>query len=275
MESPNPPGPSTELRVGTFNIRCATSRDGPNAWEHRLEIFTQTVRRFDPDIVAFQEVLPVQQDDLNAAMPDFGSVATHRDDGCRLGEAASIFYRGSRFECAESGTFWLSESPEAIGSLGWGAACVRICTWVRLRDRLANRMVRVFNTHFDHVSESARLNSAKLVGERIARGGDAEPTILAGDFNATEDGGVYATLLRTAAGAGVKLADSYRAAHPMVNPDELSCHDYTGATAGLRIDWLFHGGALRCQTAEIDRTRSPGGKYPSDHYPVWAVLQYA
>jgi len=32
------------------------------------------------------------------------------------------------------GTFWLSETPEKVGSKGWDAALPRIMTWVKLKD---------------------------------------------------------------------------------------------------------------------------------------------
>lgn len=264
-----------DLRVGTFNIRNSGAKDGENAWPKRRGLVIETVRKADPDIVGFQEVLADQQADLVAGLADYGSVATFRDDGKTQGEAASVFYRKARFDLIESGNFWLSETPEVVGSFGWDAACTRICTWARLKDRINGRIVLAANTHFDHVSDVARVNSSKLIGERLGKLANGAAVVLTGDFNAIETEPAYAVLFDAAKSGGLLLTDTYRIIHPTIEPNEASVHWFKNETEGLRIDWIFCSSQLIAIDSSIDRSTSADGRLPSDHFPIWATLRYA
>lgn len=267
--------PASEIRVGTFNIRNSGADDGENGWPHRRTLLVDTIRRADPDLIGLQEVLPDQQANLAQDLASYGTVAVFRDDGKSKGEAASIFYRKARFELIESGTFWLSQTPEVAGSFGWDAACTRICTWAKLRDRQTKQTLLAANTHFDHVGDVARANSAKLIVERLAALSAGDAIVLTGDFNAIETGPVYTALLDAAREQGLSLADTYRAVHPAIGPDEASYHGFKDVTKGLRIDWIFVTPQLVTINSEIDHFKNATGHYPSDHCPVWATLKWA
>ena len=79
-----------------------------------------------------------------------------RDDGAEAGEYAPLFYRRDRFNVQEQGYFWLSETPDVVGSFGWDADCVRIATWAKLYDRTQNHTLLFLNTHFDHRGMTAQ-----------------------------------------------------------------------------------------------------------------------
>jgi endonuclease/exonuclease/phosphatase family metal-dependent hydrolase len=267
--------PVTELKVGTFNIRNSGANDGDDAWPHRRPLLVDTIRRADPDLVGLQEVLPDQQANLVEDLSDYATVAVFRDDGKTKGEASSIFYRKARFDLIDSGTFWLSQTPEVAGSFGWDAACTRICTWAKLKDRRNGQILLAANTHFDHVGVKARANSAKLIAERLRTFSDGGAVLLTGDFNAIETGPVYPALLEAAKSQGLTFVDTYRAVHPQVSMDEASYHGFKDETKGLRIDWIFVSPQLVTESSEIDHSKSKAGRFPSDHYPIWATLRYA
>ncbi len=257
-------GTMSPVRVMSFNIRNSGARDGANDWRHRKETFVAAVRDFAPDLLGTQEVLADQFDDLKAAFPEFATVGVARDDGARAGEWSANLYRTARFVRIDGGDFWLSETPEKVGSKSWDAACVRICTWVRLRDVASGAPVLFANTHFDHQSAKARVESAKLLRERLPRLADGAPVILAGDFNCTEDDEPYRTLV-----AG--MADSFREVYPERKPEEASFHGFTGKLTGSRIDWILHTPQLKATAAEIVRPTEP--RMPSDHFAVTAIIE--
>src|SRR5690242_9704734 len=107
------------FRVMSFNIRNTNAPDGPNHWVHRKGLWAKTVRAFDPDLLGVQEVWVDQYDDLLEILLDYSRVGVAREDGARAGEWALILYRPARFELLDSGNFWLSETPERVGSRGW------------------------------------------------------------------------------------------------------------------------------------------------------------
>jgi endonuclease/exonuclease/phosphatase family metal-dependent hydrolase len=261
----------------TFNIRINVAHDGENDWPHRRDLWVSTVRAFDPDLLGLQEVGPGQGEEIRKALADYEMFGGSRD-GARPGEASSLLFRKSRFECVRDGVFWLSETPESPASKGWDAAFPRVVTWAELRDRSAGAKDAhffYFNTHWDHKGEQARLQSAQLMRRRIEQiAGDA-PVIVKGDFCCSDDSKAYQFLVNpTGVDAGKpRLIDSYREFHPQHEATDFTFHGFTGTnTKPSRIDWILHTPEFKAARCEIDRTNAQG-RYPSDHFPVIAVLK--
>lgn len=261
------------LRVMSFNVRYGSAPDGANVWANRRALLLQTIRAFDPDLLGAQEALAFQCEELRDAMAGHAFVGVGRDDGKDKGEFSPVYYRASRFQQTAAGHFWLSETPEVPGSKSWDSAFPRMATWVRLRDRRDNSRELIFvNTHWDHAGPVARLRAAQIIRERIkSLAGPDVAVVVTGDLNCTEDDEPHAVLI----GRGddsLTLTDSYRAAHPDRHTDEATFHGFKGTIAGSRIDFVFHTSQYKTVEAEIDRVRE-GEVYPSDHYPVTAVLR--
>jgi endonuclease/exonuclease/phosphatase family metal-dependent hydrolase len=264
----------TSLRVMSFNIRNSNARDGTNSWKERQDYFFHVIEQFSPSLIGFQEVLADQHEAILKQMKDYSFVGVARDDGKRKGEWSLVGFRTERFQQLGAGDFWLSEHPEEIGSRSWDAALTRICSWVRLRDKLAGRELLYANTHFDHKGPIAREHSARLLATKLTGLAKGAPIVLTGDFNATEDSKAYAAIA-TPNGKGLAwLLDAYREVHPLRKPDEASFNGFKPVVNGSRIDFIFHSAELKATSATIERQRSPEGKFASDHYPVTAVLEF-
>jgi len=157
----------------TFNIRLDTPADGDNAWPYRKEMAASMVRFHRADVAGLQEVLHHQVTQLDSLLQDYARIGTGRDDGARNGEYSPIFYNKEKLECLQNGQFWLSENPGTPG-IGWDAACPRIVTWGKFRNRHNRKTFYHFNTHFDHVGQTARRESARLIKRKIQEiAGDA------------------------------------------------------------------------------------------------------
>jgi endonuclease/exonuclease/phosphatase family metal-dependent hydrolase len=180
----------------------------------------------------------------------------------------------------ESGTFWLSDTPETPGSITWGNACTRICTWARFIEKKSRLAFYAFNLHLDHVSQPSREKSVVLLARRIAGRKQPDPFIVTGDFNAGEDNPVIlylkgkATLDKDNAGPApnpILLVDTFRVLHPD-DKEVGTFNDLQGKRSGPKIDYIFAPGDLEVLQAEILRTQY-GGRWPSDHFPVTATLR--
>ncbi|MCB9914038.1 MAG: endonuclease/exonuclease/phosphatase family protein [Planctomycetes bacterium] len=251
-----------DLRVVTFNIRYGTANDGLDRWELRSGKVVATLRAQDPDLVGLQEALPFQAAFLAAELPELEAYGPSRMGPGTDDEACTVLWRRARFEALERGTFWLSETPDAVASRGWDAALPRVCTWVRLRDRATDVVFVLANAHLDHRGAEARRRSAELVAERLA----GERVLLVGDFNAGEASAPLSAL--HAAG----FVDTFRALHP----DEADVGTFTGfgeAPGAEKIDHVLVRGAADVLAAGIDRTRF-GARWPSDHLPVTATVRW-
>ena len=264
--------PATPLRVMSFNIRNSGAKDGKNGWPHRRATFFKVIRDFDPDLLGLQEVLADQHDAAVADLPGYTVSGVARDDGNRKGEWALVAFRTARFDLVGHGDFWLSDTPDKP-SLGWDAACVRICSWVRLRDKVSGGDLIFADTHWDHVGVVARRNAAALIKRKLPALSAGSPVVLVGDLNSTEEDDWLPALLHADHPGEAQLTDSFREVHPHRSPDEASFHGFHGGTSGERIDYVLHGPEFRATAADIVRTAGPDGRFPSDHYAVTAVLE--
>lgn len=258
-----------QLKAMTFNIRYGTANDGENRWQNRNHLVIQVLRDHKADVVGLQEALAFQLKQVTEECPEYGVIGVGRDDGKTKGEYSAILYRTDRFTVDASGTFWLSDTPEAVASTSWGNSITRICTWARLIDRESGQALYIYNTHYDHRSQPAREQSSRLIARRIRQRTHTDPVLLMGDFNAGETNTAITSLLDGEEDPG--LVHTYRAVHP----DEKTVgtfNGFTGESNGEMIDHIFATKDIEVVAAEIDRTNDDG-QYPSDHYPVWVQVR--
>lgn len=250
------------IRAMTFNIRLDIASDGANAWPHRRELVAATIRHEAPDLLGTQEVIVHQKEYLKAQFPGYTFVGVGRDDGAEGGEFSPLAWRNDRFEMLETGTFWLSPTPDRP-SKGWDAALPRIATWALLRDRHTGRTIRALNTHFDHVGTEARANAARMIAEWAAEGDT--PAIVMGDFNVPTGSEPY-QVLATTAQSGLADARAISRTPPYGPPGTFTGFDIMAAP-DAPIDHIFVTEDFAVDDYAVV-TQHWGGRLPSDHYPV-------
>lgn len=269
-------GSAMEVMVMSYNVRYDTTQDGANSWTHRRDLMIDQLREASPGTLGLQEALRSQIDDLRAALPHYGEAGIGRDGG-EAGEYSCILYDTRQFDLRDSGTFWLSETPDRP-SRDWESACPRVCTWALLADKKTGETFYHFNTHLDHESAQARLNGIRLILQRIAARGSAAPFVLTGDLNASETDPVLAYVLGAeAAPAGARppleVVDTFRILHPDAT-ETGTFNGFVGDRSGGKIDYVLTSPVVGVIEAGIDHSM-PGGRCISDHFPVYARLQFA
>lgn len=267
------------LRILSYNIRYNNPRDGINAWPHRQARVAALLQRYQPDLIGLQEVRHEQLKSLTTALPAYGWLGVGRDDGAEAGEYAPIFYRHDRLTLTESGHFWLSATPATVGSFGWDADCVRIATWATFRDRVTNQQLLHLNTHFDHRGMVAQVESAALLHRFLAHHAAALPAVITGDFNCTPASATYQALTQPPQPADNAMHDAMAVSTtPHEGPIATFTTDFTDPLQE-KIDYVFlyHGlqatPALRV-TRHAILTDQEEGRYPSDHLPVLAEVDW-
>lgn len=269
----------TDLAVMSFNIRNGRANDGANHWDRRKPLVYGVIREHSPDLVGIQEAFRFQLDEIAENLPEYDEIGEGRGGGTE-DEYSAILYRADRFTVDQSGTFWLSETPEVV-SRHWNHFHYRICTWARLIDKPTGKAFYIFNTHFDHRSQLARINSAKLIATRIAEREHKDPVILTGDFNAGEDNDAVRYLTGAPDGLPdsgayplptIALQDTFRVIHPDATVVGTGNGGYTGKRDGAKIDYIFITSGIETLEASIDQ-EPRDGRYPSDHYPVTARIR--
>ncbi len=259
------------LRVMTFNIRYNNPGDGINAWPNRKAWVAKLIRFHDADVVGVQEALHGMLVDLDTLLPEYSRVGVGRTDGKNAGEFSAILYKRSRVEMLENQTFWLSTNPEAVGVKAWDAALERVATWGRFRDLASGCTYLHLNTHFDHVGEQARQESAKLIRRRLGAIAGTLPVIVTGDLNASPNSAAYATFTSgTVDGGLAPLVDGYVSSREGNYGPTTSSNGFK-EIGGNRIDYVMVSPGITVLKHGIltDRWEQ---RFPSDHLPVIASL---
>ena len=254
------------LKVMTFNIRYGTADDGIDKWDNRKELLYETIKEQAPDLLGMQEALRFQITAIREALPGYGEIGVGRDDGKEAGEYSVILYSTKRFTVDTSGTFWFSDTPNIPGSTSWGNDITRICTWAKLHDKITNKTFYMFNMHLDHISQNSREKSAELLIKRIKALDNKFPIVITGDLNSGEDNPAVITIKD----AGYR--DTFR---DIVKTKENTgtFHGFKGTTDGDKIDYIFVSDDFKTLNAEIIH-KNNNGRYPSDHFPVTAKIEY-
>ena len=262
---------SDSLRVMSFNLRTSTIFDLFNTWGLRKALLVDTIHAYRPDLLGTQECRAQQARYLREKLPGYRFVGVGRNDGEDSGEMMGVFYRKRAFTEVARGHFWLSRTPEEAGSKSWDTLFPRMVTWVKLRPRDRRQAFYFFNTHFSAFGDEARRASARLLRRRIARRAGEAPVIVTGDFNADAGSRPHAVL--TDRSAPPALKDTFRAVHADGFVDAGTLHGFDGRANDQRIDWILSSADFTPRHAGIDRSHDDG-RYPSDHFPVTAVLDW-
>ena len=263
-------GPSLaqELRVMSFNVRYPNEQDGANYWDHRRDIAVRVVLSRDPDIFGTQELFRRQGDELARELPEYKWFGRSRR-GNDTDEHMGVFYKPGVLELIEEGDFWLSETPEKAGSISWDMSLPRMVTWGLFRWRSGGGRFYFLNTHFPHRREdaAARVRCAEVIVKFLATLPAEIPVVMTGDFN--DPAGEKAHRLLTG-----QMRDAWDVSPGRSGPVG-TFHGFSGEPrAAQRIDWILHRGPWRALLAETV-TYAEDGRYPSDHFPVFAVFRLA
>lgn len=266
-----PTVPPDTLKIVTWNMRLDTPSDGINAWPNRKNLFIEVLKSGKPSVFGLQEALFNQVQDVEKAFPQFARVGGGREDGKTKGEFSAIFFDTTLYTSSASGTFWLSQTPSVPGSMGWDAACTRVVTWTQLVVKQSGKRFFVFNTHFDHMGQVARRNSALLLLRAVDSLAGAAPAFITGDFNAEPGSEPYSIL--TDKRNPSHLLNAFHLAEFADTPFYTYTGFKVGGIRGETIDYIFLNQKQKVLTYFVN-TYNTGGYYPSDHLPVKAVVVF-
>lgn len=246
------------ITVITQNIRYCDDPDG-NEITRRAKRFNQLVQTYTPDIMCIQEVTNTWSKLLDGIFSSTYTMVGEFDGGpdSTQGNKVAILFRTERFELIDSGTFWLSDTPQEVSKYE-GSKTKRICTWTLLKEVEIGKTFLVCNTHLDTNSDEVRLAQYQVIYQQLGEKFSQYPTIFTGDFNSTPDGEVYAQLTKT-------FQDPHISALTKSHLGDGTSHGY-GKVTGRRIDYCFYNEKFVAEDYRV-LTEDFGG-YVSDHYGV-------
>ena len=260
-----------QIKVMSYNIRLDVASDGENRWDARKDKVAGLMNYYEADFIGGQEVQHHQLQYLLTQLTKYNYIGVGRDDGKEAGEYSCIFYNKEKFTVMQQATFWLSQTPDSV-SFGWNAAYRRVCTYGLFQSKKTKQMLWVFNTHFDHIGDTARLESAKLIREQIENitAHKIYPVVIMGDFNSKPDEAPAIYMAKYFSNARsiseekpYGPVDTWNAFAFNQKPD--GCIDYVFVGAGVYSELMVKKFATITDSNDM--------KYPSDHFPILATLE--
>ncbi len=272
-----------KLTVMSCNLDQA---EGSNASKRKM-IYNNIIDVL-PDLLGVQEETPAWQDYLEdklesegyARVGEFRATQGHHAYYA-FREASSIYYNVDRFTLKDSGTFWLSDTPDVEGSVatGWDGAALfpRVCTWVVVQDKRSGEEMAFFNSHFSYEAEKIRNESAKLILSKIEEKGI--PAFFSGDLNfaSNEETDTYEVIT-------AKMEDSRTVAKATENGNTFHNYGYgpgqsygSGTTDTVPIDYIFATkGDFTATSFDIleQQFGLAASEYYSDHFSIVATYEY-
>ena len=242
-----------KLKVMSFNVYYSKQE------ADRIARVVQVIENEDPDIIGIQEgMLPICDGILAAfgekyEMLGIGREAT--DDS----ENSNVFYNTEKFELVDTGTIWLSRTPDRYSVMS-GAGMPRIMTYQLLQRKSDGQTFLHANTHFDLNGTKIRTFEANVVMDFIAEEfGTMIPTVITGDFNCTADTPEFATIID----GGYSVTNAYG--------ENVNTYQGWGEKEGKVIDFTFVNDMFPVLSYKVcDPTID--GEYASDHNAIISEL---
>lgn len=255
--------------ISTYNIWYYTPAENPNSWDSRKDHVAGIIRFHDIVLWGSQEGVYSQLQDLREMLgQEYIGVA--RDDGDTMGEHSAIFYDPDLFRVLVHDTFWLSKTPDRP-SMDWGVNYHRICTWGKFEVIATGEIAYVYNVHFDHESQEARENSSRMVLEHIdEHTEEGDMIIIMGDLNAVPGNSAYEMVIDDE-----RFSDAYDITQtPPHGPDGTFNGFSFSRVPDRRIDHIFLSEHFNVKRFGILTDSFSGLRYPSDHFPVIAEIEF-
>ena len=255
--------PAGATRVMSYNLRGGDV-NGVRA-DYRRAIAAEEIKRVQPDSIGMQEATRWWITAFEDLLPEYAWVGLERDEGKPAdqgNESCVIYYLKAKYRLVDHGDFWISDTPE-VPSYGPGAACIRICTWARLKNRLTGEEYVHVNTHFDHISEEARVQGGQIVNAFIQTHFAGMKVVFTADMNTTPDTPTYETMTQNLADARFAAKDTvtYGTFHGC-KPEE---------HADYYIDFILVSPEIPVLTYRTV-TAGVNGRFVSDHFPIYADI---
>lgn len=256
------------FRIATINIRVPTAKDSINHWRNRKNIMIDFLKKEGFDIVCLQEASSGQMKYIISSMTEYDCIGDS-PTVVKGEEYLPILYKKNILDCLESGTFWLSQTPNVVGSKGWDGKHTRRATWSKFMSKLDSCVFYVVNTHLDHVGKVANEKGMEVMKRRMDSIAVNYPILICGDMNCTSMSSTYFKALNYK----FHMYDAYQIAKCRKGVN-YSFHAFGKRKKAERrmSDFIFVTSQYDVNEINIPEENSINGVYLADHCPVIATI---
>ncbi len=263
------------VRVMSYNVRCKSDPEG--SINNRSKLVTAVLAAHEPDSFGVQEATSKWLRLIDKSLGDkYDRVGVARDYFGPFSEYSAVYYLKDKYNLIDSGTFWLSETPDKKYTKSFDSNCFRIATWAVLENKETGERYTHVNTHLDHVLESTRSEQARVLIERVKELEKNGTVVCTGDFNTDMDEKSVYDQLAAAFDNTMFVAENTDSgttyhAYGRKEPDKLPI-DFVFVTKGTSVDRYK---VADYEFVPVDKNDLPEGMsviYPSDHHAIFADI---
>jgi endonuclease/exonuclease/phosphatase family metal-dependent hydrolase len=246
---------NSTTRVMSFNLWVSQKTN------ERTARVIKMITKYMPDSFGVQEASPAWMTSLRSGLSAYAYVGGGRDGGSN-GEHSAIFYLKDKYTVLDSGTKWLSATPNSVSKFE-ESSLNRIVTYAVLKDKTTGKIYVHINTHFDHKSSKARELQADVFLD-VAKQFEDYPVVMTGDFNCTAGSAPYNKIISAGYVNSSEVApEKHGSATFHGNGSSSSIIDFCFITPGKMAAISY-----RVCDEKID------GALVSDHHPVYVDFIY-
>lgn len=277
-----------------YNIRYVNPNNGDTgekSWSVRGPYVARVIKDYDFDIVGMQEVTGrnggksvnpstgrSQLEDMKAWLANYSFLEWERSGNNNAKDYSynALAYKKDRYECVESGCFWLSPSPDTPGP-GWDtdpdfSGLWRTCGWAKMKVRSTGEIFYFAVTHVNYGPSLDGRNSGELISRRLGEIAGNYPVVLVGDFNMrrADHSEAYSAYASHFYDAALTAAENYclPESNPSTNVTGQNWYPVNSSMmSGSEFDFCFYRNmdvrSRHIITEYFGRTVNP-----SDHFPV-------
>ncbi len=253
--------PAEDVKVVSFNLDANEATIG-----ERSERLLPLILSFEPDSIGVQEARGSWNRKLNDGLVRQGYIRVGVDaggnpNGSDAYFATYIFYRKDKYDCLESGTFWMSKTPDVPSIYDSTVDCNRTCTWALLENKETGFRYVHMNTHLDWMNMEVNKIQVAMIREQIERfEAMGYPVFATGDYNCDEGTASYHEMLKSDI-----IADAKHVADKTMNLGTYPSYGKYDVTVEKPIDYVFVTKDLMTVREYKVIDEKPGGEYVSDH----------
>ena len=254
--------------INSFNIRYENYYEISlnNSWTERKATVMNTIFKYLPDVIGFQELRLNQKLFVEKNLPLYQYIGRPRSPDF-TDESNGILFNKQKFLLMDSGTFWLTETPNKVSKYE-SVYHYRICTWIKVYSYKYKDVIYFFNTHLEDghlfITFLQEVNLLKRIKEITKNEGNV---FVFGDFNGNDNSVWIHDVFK----------EGYKSFSDYFQDFRNTYHNFSGIynNPKWKVDHLFYQNFGNSNKHFVPLfydvlTKKDNGKFPSDHFPLYA-----
>ena len=254
--------------INSFNIRYENYYEISlnNSWAERKATVMNTIFKYLPDVIGFQELRLNQKLFVEKNLPLYQYIGRPRSPDF-TDESNGILFNKQKFLLMDSGTFWLTETPDVVSKYE-SVYHYRICTWIKVYSYKFKDIIYFFNTHLEDghlfITFLQEVNLLKRIKEITKNEGNV---FVFGDFNGNDNSVWIHDVFK----------EGYKSFSDYFQDFRNTYHNFSGIynNPKWKVDHLFYQNLGNSNKHFVPLfydvlTKKENGKFPSDHFPLYA-----